>query len=239
MSQIPSIEQIIERQVRLWELQRRLAEEGGETARKNLAHLGEGPWISISREWGAGGVELARRLAEELDWQVFGKGILTEIATNTQTLETVMEQLDERAIGGFNDYLTTLLIQGEPGQAAYLQEMVRVIWGLARQGKAIILGRGANWFLDQIYGLRLRVVAPRQQREKEIASREGLELSEAQRMIRDSDIRQQAFILQVFGKNSDDPLGYDLVLNTSGIDLDAAVQVVLTALQEKLGTTGD
>jgi len=239
MTQIPSIEQIIERQVRLWELQRRLAEEGGETARKNLAHLGEGPWISISRQWGAGGVELARRLAEELDWQVFGKEILSEIATNTQTLETVMENLDERAIGGFNDYLTTLLIQGEPGQAAYLQEMVRVIWGIARQGKAIILGRGANWFLDQIYGLRLRVVAPQQMREAQIAERENLELAEAQRMVRDQDIRQQAFILQVFGRNTDDPLGYDLVLNMGGIDQDSAVHVVLKALQEKLGTDND
>lgn len=233
MADLPNIERMLERQGRLWEMRRRLAAENGEAS---LAHLAEGPWITVSKEPGAGGVELARRLAHELGWQVFDHEILVAIAANTRTREAVLSRLDETAIGPLNDYLGGLLDPNLLGRRIpFLQEMLKVIWGLAKQGNAVIVGRGANWLLDSRHGLRLRTVAPLEGRVARLAQREGLDEVEARRRVERAQSDQEAFIRQVYQRRIDDPCGYDLVLNLEALGMDVAVPTVLAALQNRLG----
>ena len=116
------IEQIIERQASFWEVRRRLAAEGGKAAERALAHLGEGPWITVSKQLGSLGVELARELARELDWQVFDREIVASIAEQRQLREAVMSRLDERAVGAFNDYIAQMLVLVDPAFKAVIQQ---------------------------------------------------------------------------------------------------------------------
>ena len=81
MSDSSSLSGLIDRQVSLWESKKGLQVE----RRGTLAHRSEGPWITISTQLGAGGVELAKGLGARLLWQVFDKEILGEIAKNTNT----------------------------------------------------------------------------------------------------------------------------------------------------------
>jgi cytidylate kinase len=234
MSKSSNIEQIIEKQARFWEVRERIADEGGEAARRALTHLAEGPWISISKQLGAGSRELARRLADELHWQSFDKEILIAIAAHTNCCQQILSRLDEHAIGSINDYVAQMVVRQEPGQATYLRQMVRVVMGLAKQGNAIIVGRGANFFLDPRFGLRLRLVAPLEQRVARVAGAEGWSPAEARIEVERNDRQQAAFIRQVFGRDIDDPLGFDLVLNMGGMDEDSATHAVLAALRRKL-----
>jgi len=123
MSSSASIEQIIEKQARFWEVRQRMAEEGGGAARRALAHLAEGPWISISKQWGSGSRELACKLADQLHWQWFDKEILATIAEHTNSCKQILSRLDEQAIGSINDYIAQMFVAEDPGQAAYLQQM--------------------------------------------------------------------------------------------------------------------
>lgn len=229
-----NIEQIIERQARFWEVRERLAEEGGEQAERALAHLNEGPWLTVSKQLGSGGVELAQRLGRELNWQLFDREIVVSIAEERQLKEAVLSRLDEQAIGSFNDYIAQLLVPNDPGQLAYLEELVRVIWGLARQGNAIILGRGANWFLNATYGLRARVIAPFELRAERIAREEGITIVQAGKKVKEHDVKQAAYIHQVYGRDINDPLGYDLTLNTGELDLESCAVITLAALRRRL-----
>jgi cytidylate kinase len=226
-----NIEQIIERQAKFWEVRQRLSDEGGEAARQALAHLSEGPWITVSKQWGSGGVELAQRIGEEMDWQVFDREILIAIAKNTKMRETVLSRMDERAIGAFNDYIVQLLVPSDPGQLTFLREMVRVIWGIAKQGNAVIVGRGANLFLDPQYGLRVRVMAPLEFRLARLPGKTKKEVLEY-------DASQVSFIQRVYGRRIDDPEGYDLVLNMESIDFETGVDIVMAALRKKLQAAG-
>lgn len=228
------IEQIIERQARFWEVRRRLAQEGGEEAERAVAELREGPWLTVSKEWGARGVDLAHVLAKELDWQVFDREIVSAIAEQTSMRDAVLSRLDEQAIGAFSDYVRQMLVPNDPGQLAYLQELAKVIWGLARQGNAIILGRGANWFLDSRHGLRVRVIAPLEVRASYLARQEEVPLVEAGKRIKEFDAKQAAFIQQVYGRQITDPLGYDLTINTGELTLETAKRIVLGALESRL-----
>jgi len=225
------IEQLIERQAKFWEVRKRLSDEGGEAARQALAHLGEGPWITVSKQWGSGGVELAQRIGEEMGWQVFDREILIAISENTKMKQTVLSRMDERAIGAFNDYIVQLLVPSDPGQLTYTREMVRVIWGIARQGNAVIVGRGANWILDPLYGLRIRVMAPLAHRLERLPGA-------TEKEVRKRDAEQVSFIQRVYDKRIDDPEGYDLMLNMQSMDFETAVDVVMAALRKKLLARG-
>ncbi len=238
MTSASNIEKIIEKQARFWEVRERIAEEGGEAAQRALVHLAEGPWISISKQWGSGSQELAAKLAEELHWQYFDKEILTAIAEHTHSREKILARLDEHAIGSINDYIAQMVVSENRGQAAYLHEMIRVVMGLAKQGNAIIVGRGANFFLNPRFGLRIRVVAPFEERVARVAEARGHTEAAAKNEVEKNDAQQAAFIRQVFGKDINDPLGFDLVLNMGEMDVETAAQAVLAALRQKLQARG-
>jgi len=234
MTSSSNIEKIIEKQARFWEVRERIAEEGGEAAQRALAHLAEGPWISISKQWGSGSRELARKLAIELHWQWFDKQILTAIADHTHSCEQILHRLDEHAIGSINDYVSQMVVSEDPGQATYLHQMVRVVMGLAKQGNAIIVGRGANFFLDPRFGLRVRMVAPLEKRVARVAADEGRSLDSARSEIEQNDAQQAAFIRQVFGRDIDDPLGFDIVVNMGDLDEDTGMRAIVAALRQKI-----
>jgi cytidylate kinase len=235
MKRRPAIEAILERQAKSWEIRRRLAEQGGEAAIKAMAHVPEGPWITVSSPAGSGGLELAHAVAEALGWQVFDRQILTSISEDTRIQEDVLAHLDQKAMGPVNEYLARLLDPRIPGRARFHREMIRVIWGLAQQGNAVILGRGANWFLDARFGLRVRAVAPIELRAERIAVRDGIDPDAARDKAITRDAQQADFIRQGYGQDISDPLGYDLILNLTHMDQETAVELTLAALRRRLG----
>lgn len=225
----------MDRQAVLWEVRRRLAAQGGEAARRKLAHLEEGPWVTVSKQMGAGGRDLSHRVADRLGWQVFDREILEAIARETHTREKVLSRLDGRAVGILEDYLSHLLVPGDPGQPAFVHEMTRVIWTLGREGNAVLVGRGANWVLEPRFGLRIRLVAPFDMRLEAVAEAHQVDSVAARRLMDADEASQTRFIRQVYRRDIDDPLGYDLVINRSGMNLDAAADLVLISLERKLG----
>ena len=231
----PRIESLIDRQIRLWEVRRRLAEEGGEVAKRELVHLRFGPWLTVSRQVGAGGTALAERIAHTLGWQVFHREVVDAIAKNEGMRERILSQLDERAVGALGDWLAHMLVPESLTRGAYLREMMQVLWTVARKGRSVLLGRGANWLLDPAYGLRVRLVAPADTRVRAVAETRDLSLERAERAVREDDAQKARFVRQVYDRDIEDPLGYDLILNTGGIDLDTAFHLVRTALRDKLG----
>lgn len=234
----PHLARLLDRQANLWELRRRLAQEGGAAARRELAHLQEGPWVTISKQIGSGGVELAHRVAAELGWQVYDREILEAIAEHTDVRDAILSRLDERDMSWMEDTVRRLIAPGEPGRAAYLLELARVVLSLARQGRAVILGRGANWLLNPEFGLRVRTVAPLEARIERFARETAVDAGTARARVQEEDREVGRFIRHAFGRDIDDPAGYDLVLNLGGMTLEAAAAAAVAGLRGKLSRPG-
>ncbi len=229
-----NVERILDHQMLQWDLRRRVAEEDDGAGRGKPARA-EGPWISISKQAGAESEGIAEILGGSLGWQVFDRELVEAIARETSTRERVLSRLDEKAVSRFDEWLAQLIVPGQRPQVAYLQEMARVIWALAKHGHVILLGRGANWFLDARHGLRVRIVAPHDVRVARIAAQEALSPKEAERWLRSADASTAAFIRQVYRRDIDDPLGYDLVVNTGALEREVAAEAILGAARSKLG----
>ena len=194
----------------------------------------EGPWISISRQLGSGGSVLAGRVAELLGWKSYDREIVSAIADGTHSQEILLDRFDERGVPQVDEYLTPLIVPDDPGQARYLVEMTRVIARIARQGQAVLVGRGANWFLTPSCGLRVRAFGALEARVAALAHVARLDLEEARRRCETNDASQRSFIKQGWNRDIDDPSGYDLILNPLDLGLPAAVEAVIAAARTKL-----
>lgn len=228
------IEKILDRQQLRWDLQQALAREGGAAARLQLAHLREGPWITVSTELGAHGREIAARVAAELGWQVFDKEVLTTIAAHEETRARVMSRRDERALSFLDDYLTHLFVPGHVSRPEYEIELIRVVAEIGRKGSAVLVGRGAQYVLDPRYGLRIRVIGAKDRRVAHLAAQRGLSLAAAAKVVDEDDGGKLAFIRQVYHRDLTDPHAYDLLLNGPDLGVEAASRIVVAAFRAKL-----
>lgn len=225
-----SIQQLVEHQAR-WNSLRGALEE-----RRVCPESGEHRWVTISRQTGSGGSILGQAIGERLGWRVFDREIVVEIARAMHRSEPLVATHDEHAAGLLDDYLSYLIVPGDPGQTRFLEEMVTTIRSIIQAENAVIVGRGANWFLSPQCGLRLRIVAPLEQRIELLATRLGMRRAEAARKLRELDAEQKAFIRQSFGRDVDDPLGYDVIINLGTLSLESATGIVLAALERKFAS---
>jgi cytidylate kinase len=229
MTSIGKTEELAARQGLFSEVRRR-SREVAEADKKPA----EGPWICVSRQAGSHGSELAARVAERLGWRAYDKEILAAIATETFSDELVLSRLDEHGVREFDEYLAGIIVPEDPGQARYLVGMTRVIARLARQGPAVLVGRGAGWLLTPACGLRVRLIGSMDARVAQVARDHGIPLDEARRLVAENDKAQRAFINQAFHREIDDPAGYDLFLNVPDLGFDVSLETVITAAKAKL-----
>lgn len=205
--------------------------------------LSYGPYLIISREKGAGGNAIARLVGNRLGWQVFDGEIVDEIAKQAHLRRQLIESLDERDQARIRDIiqetlqdtLGQLLHSQTIGAADHLRYLRQVVLTLGYQGDVVIVGRGARFILPSQFGLGVRMVAPIETRIRRVAEKAHLSLEAARVEVEKTDHERVKAVRRQFGHDVTDPLSHDLLINTAAMSVEAAAEVVLTALQQKLG----
>ena len=203
--------------------------------------------ITISRQYGSGGGEIATRLATRLGWQLIDHEVVVRVAQELGVSEAEAEEYDERTESIVSRILTSLQaipptipvappVPVTSEARAYNKARHRVIEGAVATGHVVIVGRAAQVLLaGRRDVLHVRVVAPLDKRIVYVMQREGLDQTAARARIQLKD-RDRTRHLQVeYNKNPADPELYDLVVNTSMLDLDSVVDLVSLALERKAG----
>lgn len=193
-----------------------------------------GPYLLISREKGAGGSAVGQLAGKRLGWQVFDNEIVDAIAKNANVRRELIESLDERDRATVQETVEQWLNPQPIDKSGYLAHLREILLTLSHQGDVVIVGRGAQYVLPGQFGLRVRLVAPVEVRVRRIASHESMSLDRARDAIKESDRERTRLALKEYRKTLTDPLNYDLTLNTAELTLEAATEVVLTALRQKL-----
>ncbi len=224
------VERLLTKQMSLWEMRRRMSRAEQEELRKEPWHMG---YITISRQPGSLGNEIAGRVAELLDWQLFDRELVHRIAISTKMREQVIESLDEKEKNAVKSWVQGIIDSDSISSDRYCHHLVRVVTTIAQHGRAVIVGRGANYVLDPARGLRVRVVAPLNVRIRRLMARENLDEREARNRIREGDNQQIAFARHYFHRDINDMDYYDLMLNTEYLDVEAAAHTIREALIRK------
>ncbi len=214
-----SVEAIVDEQARRWELGRR--QRARETRR---------PVITVARQHGALGTDLARRLAEELKFDLFDREIIHRIAESSHLGERVVASLDEKNRELLIDWLAAAASRDYLSPVEYRYHLTRVIGAIAHQGGAVILGRGAHLILGPGEALRVLVVAPLDFRVRNVMEREALADREARRRILEVEADRRAFLIKHFHADFAVPADFDVLVNPAVLGIEGSVRVVLTAL---------
>jgi cytidylate kinase len=216
-------------------LEKRLENREQRPGRGKEGNLFYGPYLLISREKGAGGNAVAQLVGRRLGWQVFDNKIVDEIAQKAHVRRQLIESLDERDQAAIQDIIGQWLNPQEIGTSGYLVYLKQIVLTLGHQGDVVIVGHGARFILPDQFGFSVRMVAPIQARIRRIAVKARLNLEAARVEVERIDRERVKLVRRHFGHDVTDPLSHDLIINTAAISVEAAAEVVLTALQRKLG----
>jgi cytidylate kinase len=190
--------------------------------------------VTISREYGSGGGEVAARLAQRLEWQLVDHQIVAEAARELDTHETVVQAHDEHAASVFSRLFGWPFPTTSQETQAYHEKLHHLVESAANSGHVVIVGRGGQVLLaNRRDVLHVRVVAPLELRVAYAVRREGLDTDAARRRVQEKDRARARYAQTQFHSQSDDPHLYDLVINTAVLDLDSVVDQICLALVNK------
>jgi cytidylate kinase len=225
-----TLENIIDRQIKRWELEKKRREEEQKSQAKEIF---PGPVITVSRERGSRGSYLAKKLAEKLNYQLVHREIIDYMAKDTGVRRKLIESLDEKVESDIELWVEGLLKGRYLGKSDYLYHLVKLILTIAQHGETVIVGRGANLILGLNRGFHVRVVAPLEKRIENLIAYKHFSAAEARKAIEHGDKEKKEFVRTFFGKNIDDPSAYDLILNTANFEIKEALELLLKAFESK------
>jgi Cytidylate kinase-like family len=193
------------------------------------------PSVTISRQMGAGGIEVAALLAERLAngseraWTVFDRNLAELVWKNDDLPAPVRRFLEQEIPAVVQDAVQELL--GVRTTGSHLVEHTTLtVLRLACLGNAIFVGRGANIITaNQKLVLHVRLVAPFARRVRQIEEHHRLGTQEAVELIAATDDTRRRYIKHYFRAEIDDPINYHLIVNTGLTGYEEAARMIADA----------
>ncbi|MFG0264110.1 MAG: AAA family ATPase [Rhodopirellula sp. JB055] len=186
-----------------------------------------GPYITISREAGAGGSELAQRVAEKLQWDLLDQQIVDYMEQQYGTPRCLIQRVDEKHESWLSEILTSRIGGLGFSESTFTHRVSKLVLLAASHGNVVIVGRGAKYILPPQQGVSVRVVAPLKLRIQRVMSERHLSEREARHWVLNRDRQRRNYIREHFRQDESDPHLYDLVLNVGIVSLDEAADIII------------
>jgi cytidylate kinase len=234
-SRIPrgSVSEAAERQIQRW-----LHSQAGDSeARKAMKSHATYQFLTISRESGAGGSQIARLVGELVGWRVFDRELLECLAEKYQTNPRVLEFVDETTIHQIKEIFGYWLDRASVSQAQYVIRLGRMMVMLAQHENVIIVGRGAQFILPQDRGLRVRLIASSNHRVRHIMETQHFDEQEALKYMELTDAGRLAYAQNYFHRATTDSHLFDLVINVEKLGPQHTARLVAEALKARFPDT--
>jgi cytidylate kinase len=194
------------------------------------------PAVTISRETAAGAVTIAKMVAERLDhreksedrcpWAVFDRNLAEKVLEEHNLPTKLKEFMPEDAISPVDDVLEELLGL-HPSQWTLVQHTIETVLRLAALGNVVLVGMGANLITAKLkHVLHVRLVAPLDQRLRHAEQYYHLSPKDAVEFVRKQDLARRRFVRRYFNADIEDPLGYDLTINTGQLGFAETTRII-------------
>jgi cytidylate kinase len=189
--------------------------------------------VALSREAGARGGTIARRVARKLGWQVYDQELLEYMAQEASVNRGVLENLPPAGREWAEARLGELVREQELTEHPLVQNLARVVLALGAQGEVVLIGRGAGYILPRQTTLHVRVIAPLNERIAYLSQWLRLTVEEAAEKVRLRDERRAEFVAAHFRRHPGDIHQYDLILNSSLFGEDACAELIAQAARAR------
>jgi len=196
--------------------------------------------ITVEREYGSGGAEIAQALADRLHWKLWDQALTNEIARFMECDCRVVEDHEERRDPLYYRLLKSFMRGSYEGsQNIHRVQMAdtdcirevteRVVKQAAAGGNCVIVGRGSAYYLqDRPDAFHVFIYAPRKDKIRRLRAR-GKSEADAVQLAEIVDQERAAFIKQYFGVEWPERHKFHLMVNSS-IGEEAAVETILHSI---------
>lgn len=197
--------------------------------------------ITIEREYGCGGGEIAQLLAKQLGWKLFDQLLTEEIARLAECPKAVVEVREERTDPLYYRLFKSFLRGSYEGSInahklklvdseSILRFTQRVVEHAAKRGNSVIVGRGSQHFLkNRTDALRIFLYAPREDKVRRLLAR-GKNEKEAQQLVDTVDQERADFIQKYFNVEWPDRAIYHSMINTA-IGDEGVIRMILDLMK--------
>jgi cytidylate kinase len=152
--------------------------------------------------------------------------VLHNMAESARVSVQFVETLDEKSVSVLEEWISSLVDKRHLWPDQYLQHLMKIIGTIGKHGQAVIIGRGSNFVLPPNKRLSIRVIAPMEQRIRNVSKELGITVEEAKQRITKTELDRKGFIKKYFNADITDIFNYDLIINTENLSIDDAINAI-------------
>lgn len=207
---------------------------------------GRFPFVTISRQAGAGGQALSVLLFHRIQkyhehnktplldgWQLCNQE-LCQLLSQDPSLKGAVESLRRTEYHSHAEDIISQLIYGGLSQDHVVKKMFHLMRAFAVHGKVIFVGRGSTFLTQDLpLGIHVRLEAPMESRIQRMMTALQLDEKKARATILEKDKAKADLVKTFFHKDIRDPLLYDVVWNTDRVSLEEISEILFGMIQRK------
>lgn len=185
------------------------------------------PVVTIARDHGVGDEVIAPKVAEALGVGCFDKEILDAVVATAKSDPNLMRTLDEKLPERAGVFLYASLMGLHDPLSEYQQLLTRVVNAIGFRG-GVIVGRGAHLLLRGALRFRVRIVGSDEICARRLAGGDSSRVAGLLTEVQKVNAARAKFFKETFKVSNNDPLQYDLIINTDRFaDLDAVTDLIV------------
>jgi CMP/dCMP kinase len=206
------------------------------------------PIVTVSRQYGSGGSEVAERVARALGWKLYDNAVVEAVASRLRMTPAEVSAREER-VPSLVERMASAMALGvpevmpvvgdlasQPSEERMVRVTRRVIEDAVQAGPAVLVGRGAQCMLAaRGDALHVFCYAPVEELVRYAIDVMGVPFNEASRKVADMNHQREEYVKRYFKRDWRDLANYDLCLNTARLGLDGAAELVTRLARERFG----
>jgi cytidylate kinase len=206
------------------------------------------PLITISRQFGSGGSEIAERVARALDWHLYDNAVVNEVAkrlgmqpAEVSAREERVPSLPERIASamalGMPEVMPTVAdLPLRPNEDRISEMTKRVMEEAVLAGPAVLVGRGAQSMLaSRADALHVFCYAPPEALASYAVSNLGVAREDAARVVAENNHQREQYVKRHWKREWRDFANYHLCVNTAWLGIDGAAELIVHLARERFG----
>jgi cytidylate kinase len=202
--------------------------------------------ITISRQFGAGGITLGKIIADSLGYTFADSDILQRVAKEANVSTHWVESFEKEAGSKLSRMISSMISKrwldrvladerGYLDEQIYLDYLVLIIAQFADEGNVVILGRGSQYILnDHPDAFHILLVNEFESRVQFIMKRYEMTRNKAERLVVNEDRRRVSLYKRLGKSDYENPQLYHLVLNMGRLDLETARDMVCSLVEHRV-----
>jgi cytidylate kinase len=204
------------------------------------------PIVTVSRQYGSGGSEVAERVAQALGWTLYDNAVVEEVASRLRMTPAEVSAREERVPSLVERMASAMAlgvpevmpvvgdIAAQPSEERMVMMTRRVIEDAAQAGPVVLVGRGAQCMLAaRADALHVYCYAPFEELVRRAVEELGVPFAEARRHVAETNAQRDQYVRTYFKRDWKDLANYDLCVNTASLGLDGSAELVTRLTRER------